>query len=441
MCELADARPNWSRRASSRRLLAVGLSLLLLVPLVRFSTLAGLVRPVRVTGGSMATSYLGAHYRVPCADCGMLFPCGVEFAPADGLVVCPNCGFTENRLEGISITAGRRVILDRWANWMRSPQPGQSVAFRHTDDSHGWAIKRLLARGPAELEIRDGQLLRDGQLVRKSLDQLRQVCVLVHDDRFRPQLNPELPPRWLPATTASLWSTTPAGYRYLPPASHSETPPLHWLQYRQWTCWPHPFPIAARTASHPILDHYGYNQSLSRGALHPVHDILLRVRITLRGTGSLVLQLHDGTDCFQLVINHPARVPVLHHNGRPVETLPPLTARQPWDIEFTVCDQRVMAALQRETFLCHPFEPSSQASRETAAPVAVGARGVQVELEAPQIFRDIHYFGPAGQRRWRPPQPLTADECFVLGDNVPISVDSRFHGPVRRDSLIGPVIP
>ncbi len=35
--------------------------------------------------------------------------------------------------------------------------------------------------------------------------------------------------------------------------------------------------------------------------------------------------------------------------------------------------------------------------------------------------------------------PLAANEYFVVGDNVPISVDSRLWGPIRRDQIVGVV--
>ncbi len=422
----------------ARRAWPLLLLLLLLVPLLRLVAIQGGIYPLRIAGGSMAGAFFGPHFLVQCHDCGIVFHCGVEYVPASRLAVCPNCGFAENRLEPAARTSGRRVVIDRWAQWTRGPTAWQAVAFTSAQDPDYLVVKRLVARGSGRLEIRDGDIFVDGQIQQKTLDQLRQMCILVHDDRFRPIRTAGLPARWHGAKADSRWHATPTGYRH-DASSRAPTPAIDWLEYTQWACWTNPAPPIARTGPAPIVDHYAYNQNVSRNGLHPVGDIMLRCKMTLRGIGRVVLRADDGTDRFQLELDYPEPRCRLRQNGRVVWRGRHTGYRQPWSIEFAVCDQRVLAAINGGNLLEQPFEPTALPSRRCAAPLALAAVGLPMEVESLQVYRDVYYLGPNGQRHWDAPQPLGADQWFALGDNVPVSADSRHTGPVNSDAIIGSV--
>jgi signal peptidase I len=50
----------------------------------------------------------------------------------------------------------------------------------------------------------------------------------------------------------------------------------------------------------------------------------------------------------------------------------------------------------------------------------------------------VHYLDPAGLARdWTADAPLAADEYFLLGDNQPVSIDSRHWGGISRKSIVG----
>jgi hypothetical protein len=99
-------------------------------------------------------------------------------------------------------------------------------------------------------------------------------------------------------------------------------------------------------------------------------------------------------------------------------------------------------AVDGEVVLQAPFDRSDRPLAPTSRPLAIGARQVDAQVEQLCTFRDVHYLDPRGfGEPWEAPA-LADDELFVLGDNVPISRDSRaWQAPLRRESLIGGVTP
>jgi type IV secretory pathway protease TraF len=72
----------------------------------------------------------------------------------------------------------------------------------------------------------------------------------------------------------------------------------------------------------------------------------------------------------------------------------------------------------------------------------MGAQGLAVRLDNLTLYRDLYYGTQAVGVRppltgaWR----LAADEYFLLGDNAPVSLDSRRWGPVPRRLVVGKLL-
>ncbi len=60
-----------------------------------------------------------------------------------------------------------------------------------------------------------------------------------------------------------------------------------------------------------------------------------------------------------------------------------------------------------------------------------------------ELLRDVYYLAPARSRLLTggDTQPLGDDEYFVLGDNSPVSQDSRDFGPASASQILGVVVP
>ena len=388
----------------------------------------------------MAESLCGDHFDLTCGDCGATCRYDADSPPDDDRVVCPNCGFTNRELADARIKRGERVLIDRAVYSLRSPRRWEIVAFRTPGDEDHLAVKRVVGLPGEQISIRCGEVCADGQLIQKSLDQLRAIAVLVHDSAYPSRSSRGLPRRWQAESAASGWREQ-RGKPTFGPIDDSLSE-FDWLVYHHWRCVPGPGP---RIDEYAVQDNYGYNQQTSR-PLHQVADLMLVGRMrTTWDAGSLAFRIHHGGDWFQVVLLPSGNEGRLFANGRLMDRfpLPAAAYARGVKVELAVCDGRVLFAINDLLLIRRVFEPKPGPHPPNARPVAIGAVGESVEIRRLQVFRDIFYLDPLGLGRdWSAPQPLAADEFFVVGDNVPISEDSRNWSQVGlpRRLLLGKVL-
>ena len=198
-----------------------------------------------------------------------------------------------------------------------------------------------------------------------------------------------------------------------------------WLTYRHWRCVPGPAP---RTEEYGVLDNYGYNQQLSR-QLHQVADLMLvcRMRCTWE-SGSLAFRIRHGGDRFRIALLPGGNQGGLFRNDRVLETfrLPMAAYARDVKIELALCDGRVLFAIDERVLIQYPYEPAAGSEPPIATLLGIGVTGFSVEIRRLQVLRDLYFLDPAGLGGdWTAPRRLDDDEFFVIGDNVPISIDSR----------------
>jgi signal peptidase I len=401
--------------------------------------LQGGVRPVRVVSGSMAPAYLGPHVRHTCGDCGFGWEWDATSALEKDRAVCPNCGFADNELKQAVAQSGQRVVIDRAAYWLRPPRRFEPVALLDPTNPAGLALKRLVAMPGETLEVRGGELWIDGRLARKSLSRLREMAVLVHDDRFRPK-DRHLPKRW---TSDSGWAQAASGYSYAGDfqsfAALRTRPRIEWLSYHHWRCSPLP---GLRTKVSPVLDFDSYNPGTPR-QLNEVSDLLVRFQAQTIGEGWLAVALHDRKTWWEIRL-WPRRGEILVlRDGREVAqaSARKVADDQPFLWEAALCDRQVLVATEGRTVLAYRYAPSPEKPDGVENPVRLGAAGLAAEVRDVTIWRDVYYLPPPAKPWWKADQPLGERGYLVLGDNTPISQDSRTwrHNAVSQAELQGPV--
>ena len=225
-----------------------------------------LVARFTIDSSSMAENLLGPHVQVNCPGCGFHFATGIEGTASDGRpAVCPNCGNASARLSIGDVVAGDGVLVDKAAFQRRAPRRWEVAAFRAPNTAHEMCVKRIVGLPGERIELIDGDVYADGQIVRKSLAERRALAIVVHDDRFRATANGATQCWQMDAGSA--WKVTDTAYEFQPPAAGQESSfSPNWLTYHHVRL-DH---LRGEVAESAIVDSYGYNQTLPVGDLHPV---------------------------------------------------------------------------------------------------------------------------------------------------------------------------
>lgn len=188
-------------------------------------------------------------------------------------------------------------------------------------------------------------------------------------------------------------------------------------------------------ASHvaPITDTYGYNSASSGGGNENVRDLMVELRLAVpAGAGEFAIELSDGTETLQCLFDFTRRRVQLidTRTSKAVRTgdLPASMAATGALVEMSLMDRQTLVAIDGKA----PFEPWSYPAGVERGPVSLrpvrfGARGAEVEVSALKLFRDVYYTSGdgTGDRDRGERRRLGGDEYFVLGDNSPVSKDSR----------------
>lgn len=422
--------------------------LLIAVLILRAWYVEGLVFSCRTMSGSMAETLLGTHRRVVCDDCGHRFVCGSDIQPIVPLACCPNCGYEHNDLKTLPDVPGDGLLINKSIFRLRRPRRWEVVAFRHPQHAGHVQIKRVVGLPGEKVQIRHGDVYINGRIQRKSLSQQRATAVPVHDAGFRATRKPTPPLRWQGAGSNSQWGS--CGRDFAHPATENEKT-IDWLEYRHWRR----LPIMLRgfdedeceVREQPVTDLSGYNQNISRREEQISRTAELMLSFTLMeasGAGGLFIRASDGSEQFQVRIDPGRGCYSVRQNDKsliPEEELP--HDANNLTIEVSLFDRQFLLAFDGKVVLAWPYCPSQPNPPPSSRPFAVGVQGLRVTIRDLRVYRDVYYTHPVGVRgRWGLDEPvaLADDEYFVLGDNSPISDDSRTwpqHPAVPDKLLVG----
>ncbi|MBI1248400.1 hypothetical protein GC197_11260 [bacterium] len=412
----------------------LGSLLILLVFVVCVASIAGVtVNPApvyRVASGSMAPAVPGPHYQMTCEHCQ--FPSIFAATKLPESVTCPNCGKQNNKIASADLHRGDRLIWEPIS--LEQLRRYDIVLLHDPNDEANWQVKRVAFLPGERPTISGGELWQADQVLRKSPRQREALKQLVFDQAFDLADEPRFRSQRI---SGSGWHVR-RGYLGFAPVGHEMADDGDWLVYHHQRCLPPPSP-ADKDAS--PLDSYGYNQDVSRELL-PVGDLWLEWRFTHWQAHSVTLRLR-GTDQFAEIIIDVEHQIVCSKSGDSVVELPlDLKSLEGKTLRAGVSDSRAFVEIEDDhQHLSYPLgaigiQPGSQ-------PLAMRIAGGPAVIRQAKAFRDIVFQGANRQlATWSFDRDLKPGEIFVLGDNVPVSQDSRFSLGVvdARKSLRGRVL-
>lgn len=379
----------------------------------------GMSQPHTVVSGSMAAAILGPHFRQPCGECQFPLICGVDTTDISQRVICPNCGKRQTWSPGLLPRRGDQAWLDT-----RAPLRRWRV-FAYLNDDGLTEIKRLIGRPGERITFDEGDILIDGIRLQKTPPQFRDIRQLVHDDRFRSS-SEIAPQRWRPEqVSAKNWQRTSNGWFFSGTAADDQSA----LRYHHYLTYESPL---SRETPQLIQDDYPYNANISR-PLHFVDDVMVEMDVTLSKATSLTWKFSTRAGDVMIEVDGSGRVNVRH--GSQQQSWAIHLHRGAENLLVGICDRRVMWQWGGQW---KTMELQWSNRREASVtPIDVTASGGPGTLTNLRVWRDVYYFRPPYLRQH---QTLSRGQWFMLGDNVPVSVDGRHHkGGVEAVRFVGEV--
>jgi signal peptidase I len=400
-----------------------------------------------VPTGSMAPTLLGLHREIVCTNCSFTFVVGIDEEGQTGRAVCPNCGQRGLDDAPSMECGGDRVLVQKFVYDVRRPKRWEVAVFHFPGEPSQAYVKRVVGLPGESLRIVGGDIFVDGKIVRKSLPEIRAMRMLVHDSRFQPRDAKNFP-RWQTQSGArdsaveSRWIIESGQFAYRS-ARPDERPHTDWLVYKHWD------PASARYG--PVRDFYGYNGGDLR-ADNDVGDLGLEARLSVSdAVDAISVAIRSGSDQFvvRIPVGRSGSIELLRNGVRRAlkNCWNPFEESGLWPrnitLEAMVFDQRVQVAIDgRLLFEPDDFDDPVAPGLASDSPVSLGVRGGAVEVTDLRIYRDVYYTSslantPRYSHGMATPIKLGVDEYFVLGDNSPVSNDSRFWNecPVVRGSM------
>lgn len=383
-------------RQTLRRALHFTIGLVIAAVVIRTWLVMGLIVPVVVSGSSMAPTLLGPHRLFTCRECGHTFSVGLDQLPRGDKAWCPNCDQRRARSLEIKVShSGQSLRIDRTAFMLRRPRRWEVVVFRCPDRADQLCVKRIVALPGETVTLAAGDVLVDGQIVRKSLAEQRAVRQLV-------------------------FNGDGTKLDYQPPGGG------------------------------PITDESSYNQ----GAVPPPHrvrDLMLTYAARPSGEGQLTLAIENADGRFVATIDFGERRATLRRDGELLDEAPLLPQETAGgvlvELTLSLFDRQALLAADDRVLIAVPIrtghfrdqsardEPAGEQRLVARPPLSVNVGGLEGEVCSLSVWRDVYYGvrpGDRPQRTGPPDDPnraatwqLGPAEYFVVGDNAAISDDSR----------------
>ena len=345
----------------------------------------------RVTGASMSPTFWGDHAWVTCQGCGIQWRANwqVKMRPK-AAVPCWNCGFQIDFAVADAQTKPGDLIqvdTDVYQAKQSSPAIGDVIAIQ---DSQGTRIKRVVAVEGQTVSVRDGNLFRDGQKMTAL-----SPWIEVHNDAFR--LNGKS--WWQPEQVArsAPWQQTTSGFSVS--LDGSENAPAALI-------YGHRSPYNGLRPDR-VRDDYACNLVESR-MLREVDELVVTAEVEV--TRETQLSWWNWRP-----VSPVCQTQSLRTGFHRIEIR--------WDKPNEVgLDQPVPTDIGPEQPICLIIQHGS------------------MNLSHITIHRPIVYWIDEKRSSLNFPLLLKPSEYFVIGDNVPFSIDSRHQGVVSRGQIVGKVM-
>jgi len=383
----------------------------------------------RIASGSMAPTLLGPHYPLVCQRCS--FSTALDAADLPKQATCPNCGYQENSVDAARVRPGHGLVWeaiepDQLKRW--------DIVLLKDAATRTWQVKRVAFLPRETPKISRGELWRGTKPIRKSPRQREALKQLVFDQahsspgsfRFRSD-----------RPSGSGWNVRPGSLGFAP-IGDPQANKSDWLIYHHHRCLP---PPSRENRDASPLDSYGFNHSVSR-ELFPATDLWLEFTCEHWQAQGITIRLQGNKNTTHIEVDLAGRAVRAISPEQTVELPLSVDSLAGMTVRAGECDGERFLELERGRH--HWYFPLGNATTQFGSqPFALKIGEGQAVLRRTKVYRDIVWLGRLRRlAEWSLDRELSPHEIFVLGDNVPVSDDSRYElGPVDvRNNLQGKVL-
>jgi len=384
------------------------------------------VEAYQIPTGSMAPTLYGRHFEVSCPYCGERFVTrGPETADYPVFFFCPACGregaprSTRTRLHG-----GDRILVAKDLYLFSRPRRWDVFVFKSPKRNertmtHDNFVKRLVGLPGETLEIRNGQVFVDGHIARKPGHVQGRLWQPVYNYRNE---NPQYP-CW---RSGGGWDIRKGKLALVDAAESWQT-----IEYAR-----------------PIRDFYAYN---ARSGDNVVGDLLVAGHVNIdEDQGSFSVAVYNDYQSARHTVT-AIFTPIDGRLGielRKDERLLSQTASliaSPRDFDFSLAvvdgSQEVCVDGVSALYSAEDLSPDDVPLFTSSSGVFFGGYGTKLLVSGAEIKRDVYYSTDLGRPDRSVTQPfvevIPQGQYLALGDNSPISNDSRKWGLVPEANVLG----
>ncbi len=372
----------------------------------------------RVGSNSMAPRWLGPTLRAHCDACKREFGVDAESYNPNFPTRCHRCGATCSVSN--KVTMGQLVDSEPVRDSM-GVQRLDVIVFR--EPGAGPIVKRIWGMPHEQVELKNGELWIDGHLFQKTISQFAMVGIPL--SRF-------------PEDDLLYWTWGDGDHSpVLNDTLHVRAGSVMRFAYHT------PAPIGSNEYQRPspILNDYEINQGIST-QLHPVDDLLVSLKLRdIAPDLNWRLTLHYRKQDFSFQFS--GRTPTLDNRSdfetKAIEAISHLPVAT--NVMAAVCDSRIMISIEQlgdKSEYVWELDRVPGASRSDAnalteskplspcEPIEIYPLTGDLLIEHLEVSRDL-WLGPRQHRElmWSCERPIGENRFWVLGDNLPVSLDCR----------------
>lgn len=371
----------------------------------------------KIDGDSMAPTLKGEHELATCSKCNYPYNIGMIASAGADKVCCPLCGQVDDRGAVTSKQSAEAVQIEKL---IKDTNINRWDVIAYQNDEHT-SVKRVVGLPFEKVRFQNGDVVVNGFKYAKTPEVQLATRILLFDSQY--------------LQTGQLKYASADSTPTFPVSLANEEIQIDYSASQN-------FLAMQKDDSGRIKDFYGYNQSLSR-ELNECHDFGMELDFE-----ELDPAVKDGFEIRAVMrtpiygeiaigmdVSEKIMVPLVFQNGNRILGGRNVFEESELKVFFSVIDGRARILFGKNKDKSVVLDELESPWKKIDPPVQFRTlKTGPGKLTRMKIYRDLHYFEKVNLEA----TATGKDQFFVLGDNVPVSKDSRQGGNrPNRSQIIG----